>query len=290
MSLISVLLCNYNYGRFIGRAIESVLAQTHENFELIIVDDASDDESREVINGYDDPRIQRIYHDTNQGQAAAFNSAFAASSGDLIALLDSDDWWLPDKLAVAARWHIFLEGDYAIWQHGLTVVQDDGQQWAYRRILPTGDAFLHMRLTGIIDYFMPTSGLVFPRTVLIRVMPIPNMLRIAADAYLTRCAIVFGRVYADPKCLGYYRKHQNSVLGNSSFDHKSFFEDQLAPLLNEFYRRQGIDFHYDPTMQRRLTFGVQLVPPNLDDPIPLSRPSIVRLALQKIRQVLACQA
>lgn len=264
---ISVLLCNYNYGRFIGQAIESVLAQTFSDFELIIVDDASTDDSRAVIAGYDDPRIHCHHHATNQGQAAAFNTAFAAARGDWIALLDSDDWWTPDKLATLARWRAVLPDTVALWQHGLNVQQPDGQTWAYRRILASGDAFTNMRLTGVIDYFMPTSALAFPRAVLAQIMPIPAGLRIAADAYLTRCAIALGPVYAEPGCLGTYRKHDNAVLGNTDFDVDGFFVAAFAHI-NAFYRRQGIDFQFDPALRRPSGNPVQLTPPG-DDIAPL---------------------
>ena len=69
--LVSVILTNYNYGRFIAEAIESVLGQTYSSFELIIVDDGSTDDSRKVIASFDDRRILTMFQG-NRGQAAAF--------------------------------------------------------------------------------------------------------------------------------------------------------------------------------------------------------------------------
>src|ERR1700760_3461305 len=90
--LVSILVSNYNYAQYIGETIESALHQTYPNFELIICDDGSTDDSVRVIEQYQrkGPRVQLIVKE-NGGQASGFNAAYAASRGELIALLDSDD-------------------------------------------------------------------------------------------------------------------------------------------------------------------------------------------------------
>jgi glycosyltransferase involved in cell wall biosynthesis len=96
---VSVIIPTYNRAGLVTRAIDSVLAQTYPHFEVIVVDDGSTDNTREVLNeGYGD-RI-RYVHQTNKGSAAARNAGIAASSCDLVAFLDSDDYWLPRKLEV----------------------------------------------------------------------------------------------------------------------------------------------------------------------------------------------
>ena len=97
--LVSVLVANYNYGRFIAEAIESVLAQTYPNFEMIICDDGSTDESCDVVERYTqlDPRI-KLLRRKNGGMASAQNAAYSKSSGQIVCLLDSDDRFLTDKL------------------------------------------------------------------------------------------------------------------------------------------------------------------------------------------------
>ena len=96
---VSVVLPTYNRAAVLGRAIRSVLAQTYEDFELIVVDDASTDDTAEVIQSLGDPRLRYLRHEVNKGGAAARNTGIAAASGDFIAFQDSDDEWLPDKLA-----------------------------------------------------------------------------------------------------------------------------------------------------------------------------------------------
>ena len=97
--LVSVLMANYDYGRYIGEAIESVLAQTYQQFELIVCDDGSTDNSREVIEQFvsRDSRV-RLVSKENGGVASALNAAYAASTGEIICLLDSDDLFHPEKL------------------------------------------------------------------------------------------------------------------------------------------------------------------------------------------------
>ncbi|MFD1609364.1 glycosyltransferase family 2 protein [Oceanobacillus luteolus] len=98
--LISVITPAYNSERFIGETIESVLNQTYTDWEMIIVDDCSSDNTREIVERYkqQDPRIQLHVLDENSGSAVARNTAMKHAQGRYIAFLDSDDRWLPEKL------------------------------------------------------------------------------------------------------------------------------------------------------------------------------------------------
>ena len=95
---VSIILPTYNRAHLLPRAILSILNQTHQDFELIIIDDASTDATTEVVAAFDDPRIRYIRHQSNQGAAAARNTGIKASRGAYIAFQDSDDEWLPHKL------------------------------------------------------------------------------------------------------------------------------------------------------------------------------------------------
>ena len=91
--LFSVIMPSYNRKNIITKAIQSVLNQTYENFELIIVDDGSSDGTRELLNSFLDSRIKLIFHDTNKGSSAARNTALNVANGEYIAYLDSDNEW-----------------------------------------------------------------------------------------------------------------------------------------------------------------------------------------------------
>jgi glycosyltransferase involved in cell wall biosynthesis len=97
--LVSVLIDNYNYAKFLPECIDSVLNQTYRDFEVIIVDDGSRDNSREIIEEYakKDKRIKPVFKE-NGGQASAFNEGFKHCTGEIICLLDSDDKFKPRKL------------------------------------------------------------------------------------------------------------------------------------------------------------------------------------------------
>lgn len=94
--LISVIIPNYNYERYLREAVDSALRQTYDNVEIIVVDDGSADGSREIIESYGG-RINALYQE-NQGVSAARNNGAARGSGEYIAFLDADDIWKPDKL------------------------------------------------------------------------------------------------------------------------------------------------------------------------------------------------
>ena len=95
--LVSIILPTYNRAEFIQRAIDSVLAQTYSNWELIVWDDGSTDNTAEIISAYQDERI-RYFYDENHGVSYARNRAIEVSKGKLIAFLDSDDEWRAGKL------------------------------------------------------------------------------------------------------------------------------------------------------------------------------------------------
>ena len=97
MTKISVVMPVYNVEKFVARSIETVLAQSFTDFELILVDDGATDGSLEICRSYDDPRI-RIVRQANRGLAGARNTGIRHCIGEYVALLDSDDLWHPDKL------------------------------------------------------------------------------------------------------------------------------------------------------------------------------------------------
>jgi glycosyltransferase involved in cell wall biosynthesis len=96
---VSIIIPTYNRSQLIVRAVKSVLNQTYQDFELIIVDDASTDNTEEVINSFNDKRIRYIRHEKNKGEAAARNTGIKTAGCNYIAYQDSDDEWLPEKLA-----------------------------------------------------------------------------------------------------------------------------------------------------------------------------------------------
>ena len=97
--LVSIIMPSFNTGKYIVETIESVLEQTYKNWELIIVDDCSSDETDEIVSHFlADKRIRYLKNEKNKGAAFSRNKALREANGKWIAFLDSDDVWMPEKL------------------------------------------------------------------------------------------------------------------------------------------------------------------------------------------------
>jgi glycosyltransferase involved in cell wall biosynthesis len=103
---VSVIIPTYDGADFLGEAIQSVLDQTYPNFEIIVVNDASPDHTCDAVKQFDDPRLMYFIHEENQGADVARHTGLQASSGEIIAFLDQDDFFHPEKLQEHV---IFLE-------------------------------------------------------------------------------------------------------------------------------------------------------------------------------------
>ncbi len=125
MPKISVILPVYNSQEYIGKAIESVLAQTLNDFELIVVNDGSSDDTLNVIEGFSDERI-RLISQKNQGPGASRNNALKVASGEYVMFLDSDDWYLPEALEVAYGEASSSGSDISIFQ----IIKFDGNEYS----------------------------------------------------------------------------------------------------------------------------------------------------------------
>ncbi|MCX5701520.1 MAG: glycosyltransferase family 2 protein [Candidatus Omnitrophica bacterium] len=96
--LVTVVIPTFNRSELLRRAVESCIKQNYRELEIIIVDDASCDNTQEVVNSFGDPRIRYIRHERNSGLSAARNTGIRNANGEFIAFLDDDDEWLPSKI------------------------------------------------------------------------------------------------------------------------------------------------------------------------------------------------
>jgi glycosyltransferase involved in cell wall biosynthesis len=213
--LVSVLINNYNYDRYLQTAIESALHQTYSRCEILVVDDGSTDDSRQIIKSYGDRVIPILK--TNGGQASALNAGFAASRGDLICLLDSDDVWLSTKVeqVVAA---LKAHPEAAVVYHRVQTVnqteQRRGKPWPPYPVIRGTIAEQVMR-TGGWWPFPPSTGLSFTRSFLNQVLPIPELeYRLCADTYLADLAPFFGEVVGIEDALSLFRIHDANNWSN----------------------------------------------------------------------------
>jgi glycosyltransferase involved in cell wall biosynthesis len=138
MTTVSVIMPVYNVERYLAQSIDSVLAQTFQDFELIIVDDGATDGSASIYSAYDDPRI-RIIRQKNRGLAGARNTGIRSAKGAFIGLLDSDDIWRPDKLEKHIA-HLCSRPDVGVSYSASEFIDEHGQSL---------HLFMRPRLTGI---------------------------------------------------------------------------------------------------------------------------------------------
>lgn len=140
---VSVVIPTYNRAHLVGRAIESVLAQTFEDFEILVIDDASTDNTASVVEGYQDSRIRYLVQSENRGVSAARNRGLREARGQFIAFLDSDDEWFPDKLEKQAAHFRQLSEDVGLIYCGVETIDDKGETWIFHPE-HRGDVYRHM--------------------------------------------------------------------------------------------------------------------------------------------------
>jgi glycosyltransferase involved in cell wall biosynthesis len=202
----SIIIPNYNYGRFVGKAIESALAVEWPDVEVIVVDDGSTDNSRAVIESFGN-NIIAIFQ-PNGTQRVACNTGFARSSGDAVIFLDSDDVLMPSVALEAA----------AVWSEKVSKIQfqmmsiDSNGQPTGRIFppyvpMPTPD-LIRAWITATTAYPTPPgSGNVYSRNFLEKIFPLGELSGPATDSACLSAAPFLGDVITIPKPLVQYRVH-----------------------------------------------------------------------------------
>lgn len=244
LPLVSIVVNNYNYERFLREAIKSALNQSYRHTEIIVVDDGSTDGSREIISSFGD-RVISIFKE-NGGQASAFNVGINAASGEFIVLLDADDILSPTAVEVALRNH---EDGCSRVSGQLKFIDSSGEpigrETRYKVYLK--DAITGYALTGEFPA-VPTSGNFFSSAILKRIIPIPEEeYRISADLYLLVETAMRGHVKVIPDVLAHYRLHgrNNFSGGFLNFSHSRLVAQarnlvQLRSCLSDALRRRGL--------------------------------------------------
>ncbi len=240
--LISVIIANYNYGKFIGQAIESVLAQSYQKFELIVVDDGSTDESKEVINSYKNHHSDLIsVFKENGGQGSGFNAGFERSSGEIICFLDSDDYFAEEKLKEIVD-GFNSHPDWVQISHLCISIDVAGNEIGRNsnRSLTEGDARPLLLKVGKYGS-MRTSAISFRRQVLEKIMPVPAW-KTSSDAYLINAAPFYGKIGKLDKGLTYYRFHSNNAHGGSKkIDYHIYHRQQVIDVINQTAKKLNLN-------------------------------------------------
>ena len=201
---VSIIINNYNYERYVGRAVESALSQTYPDIETIVVDDGSTDGSVPLLQRF--PGI-RLIEQSNGGQGSAYNTGFRHATGSIVLFLDSDDWLYPSAVGeIVEHWR----PGTAKLQFRLQLVDDSGRELG--RYVPRS---MHDRTARALVLKFgaygspPASGNAFAADFLQQILPMEAALwRRAADTVPILLAPLYGEVISLPRVLGGYRLHR----------------------------------------------------------------------------------
>lgn len=257
-ALVSIIITSFNYGRFIRETIDSALNQTYPYVEVIVVDDGSADDSRQIIASYAS-RVVPIFKE-NGGLASAINAGFAVSRGDLVCLLDSDDAFLPQKVSrVVDAWK--AQPGAAIVYHQMQTVDARnnrlGRPWP--RAVWNGDLRSRVERSGGWWPHPNTSALSFTRSYLERMLPVPEPNRsVYPDPYLAGPAAFVGPVTGLRAPLARYRLHGQNL---SNFGRRTP-EDDARSMREKLSHTLGLytdEFHrLEQSLAQRLGISTDL--------------------------------
>ncbi|BAZ09721.1 family 2 glycosyl transferase [Calothrix sp. NIES-4071] len=205
--LVSVVLGNYNYGQFLQQSIDSVLKQTYQNFELIVVDDGSTDNSREIIKSYGSRLIAILQE--NSGQEATFNVGIQRAIGEIICFLDADDYFHEEKLEKVVN-SFLKHPEWVMIGHCWVSVNKEGKVVgsSTSNILNQGDVKKLLLKWGKYASTI-SSGLACRRASLEKVMPLSKGWGV--DAFLNAVLPFYGEVGSINEPLMFYRMHGNNM-------------------------------------------------------------------------------
>ena len=251
MPLISVVMTSYNYGEYISKAIDSVLAQTFSDLELIIVDDASEDNSRDIIRSYMNKyaRIKAIFHQENLGISRTVNDGWNAASGKFIASISSDDIWASDKLE--KQLEILQEDeDLVVWTEG-EIIDAQGRS--------TGELFSIVHGAGerkkggdifeelLMGNFIFASSRIFKKDCLRGLQYSENLKYLGDYKFAVDMAHEYKYYFMD-KPLTKYRMHGNNTVNR---DIEGFYVDTVK-LVEYFLSTYGDEVSNDIRMHLHL--------------------------------------
>ncbi|VWB69898.1 glycosyl transferase [Burkholderia latens] len=212
MTDLTIAICNYNHGKYLRDAIDSALAQTVRDVHVLIVDDGSTDDSRDIIRSYGE-RVTAVFQE-NRGQVAAYNRALEHVTSRYVILLDADDLLYTDAAACVLA--AFASGDFVKVHFRLDVIAHDGVRTGASVPQSAVDTDCGRLLrTGWLYPSPPASGNAYRVAALKRIFPVPVTAdnQHGADFYAIYGIALLGAVHMIDATLGGYRVHQQPNAG-----------------------------------------------------------------------------
>lgn len=210
--VVSILINNYNYGRFLKRAVDSALEQTYSPVEVVVVDDGSTDSSRKIIAQYGSQIISVLKE--NGGQASAFNAGFAASCGEIICFLDADDFYLEEKVSQIVKiYHTYPDIGWCFHTLQLIDLHTNTLLGKSREKHSRQCDFRGNARRGKIKFYAPaTTGLTMKRSLLEQILPMVESegTRICADRFVATAALAIASGFYLDRAISYQGIHGNN--------------------------------------------------------------------------------
>ena len=233
MPTVSVIINCFDGEAFLRQAIESVMAQTFTNWEIIFWDNQSTDRSAEIIKKYKDPRIHYYYSPTHTMLYEARNYAVEMAKGEFLAFLDVDDWWLPNKLECQVK--LFMNPKVALvyGNYWIRHEQKGNCRLAYRKVLPAGEILgklLHSYSVGLLTLMLRRSMLPSSKS------PFDSRYHIIGDFDLVLRLAANYQVACTQEPVAVYRIHQN----NESILNRGKQVEELERWVDEMSRTPDI--------------------------------------------------
>lgn len=226
----------YNAAQFIGSSIESILAQTYQDWELLVVDDCSNDKTLEIVSSFGDERIRCLKNPVNSGAAVSRNRALREANGRWIAFLDSDDVWAPSKLEIQLSY--MADNNYAFTFTDYAIVRPGG---ALDKYIYTAPNVVTKATIYRYCYFF-TSTVVYNASV-VGLIQIEDLKK-NNDYAMWLLAAEKTSFHRLPECLSLYCRHEGSISSGSKLR-----------LIKWHYRLFRRGMHFSPARSAALTLG-----------------------------------
>ncbi len=255
MAKISILLCTCNSGAYLRALVDSILASEYRDFELLVQDDCSEDDTHAILRSYDDPRIRiRVNPSPSGGAAQNFMSALLNwDTGDYIMFADADDYWEPEKIGKTLECMLHTEADCpsgtpVLVHTDLSVVGKDLEPispslWEYEKISPERTSFRQLLAQNNV-----TGCTVMINRALKELVPDAPASFVMHDWWLALCASAFGRIAFLREPLIRYRQHGENSVG-------AYNAGSLSASAKKLRNRERIERIYRQMFDQAACFG-----------------------------------
>jgi len=260
LPLASIIITSYNYEKFLSRAIDSALQQTYPVKEIIVVDDGSTDNSREIITGYGN-QIIPVFQE-NKGRPSAWNTGLLASRGEIIFFLDADDVFFPTKVDEMINYYLQVmpQTPEAMIFHRVEMTTDDGiilgvkpkklrtlnggkKKGSFEKVSDLETAYRYVQKWGFLPNLTPpTSGCSLTRSLAGKIFPLPVGMKRHQDILWVFGSMLLGTIYGTSQVLGSYILHGNNVsLNATGFSGQDSLIQITENFLNDILQKMNKD-------------------------------------------------